>query len=743
MSAANLPTAASDPAALVIAGENDDLVAEAANQSVAQTVRETAFAAASEGMRLFPLRPGQKFPPPKGWQALATTDADTISRWLTPPTSGSDLLSDAPPNIGALCGNGLMVLDLDPRNGSDESFTALEAKYGKLPRTRTARTPSGGTHYYFKVPVDREIRNDNRGKVGAGIDIKSNGGYVVLPGSRTEKGSYSWTDPTAPIAELPAQLLELVTQPRAPKEKEPANDSDAVPTIEAPKHSLTIANVRELLTHLDANCDYEQWFEICVAVRRAAKGAQDGSALLDWFVALDEWSARSSKYPGRAEVEEKWRQADTRESGYGLKHLIDLAKSSGYIPPARVASTGAFPPVTTDPGVAPPAAVDSADSPLLTGAVKLISGDEIEPEPYDWLWPEMLARGKFHVFAGAPGCGKTTVALSLAATLTSGGKWPDGTRAPVSNVLIWSGEDDVRDTLLPRLIAAGADRSRIKFVDSVDAGGGRRRSFDPALDLTELLVAAKKVGNVGLLIVDPIVNAVTGDSHKNTETRRSLQPLVDLAQSLNAALLGISHFTKGTAGRDPIERVTGSLAFGAMPRVVFVAAKVVDEGSGDVERIFVRAKSNIGPDGDGFRFELAQVGLPNCPGLVASTVQWGDQLEGAARELLKEAEGAGESNKTEDAAELIQQTIREKGGEASATDLHAALGAAGIGKHSRYRAINGLLEQHRITRVRYVENGPWTYIFPRRGGVADVSAFDPAAPAANGDLVGEVASCAT
>jgi hypothetical protein len=369
----------------------------------------------------------------------------------------------------------------------------------------------------------------------------------------------------------------------------------------------------------------------------------------------------------------------------------------------------------------PGASASPADS-LLT-EVKLISGDEIEPHPIDWVWTGMLARGKFHVFAGAPGCGKTTVALSLAATLTAGGLWPDGTRAPVSNVLIWSGEDDVRDTLLPRLISAGVDRSRIKFVGRVGA-----REFDPAIDLAALRVAAEKFGNVGLLIVDPIVNAVTGDSHKNTETRRSLQPIVDLAQSLNAALLGISHFTKGTAGRDPIERVTGSLAFGAMPRVVFAAAKVKDEESGDEERIFVRAKSNIGPDGDGFKFELKQVELPKYPGLEASTVRWGDSLKGAARDLLKEAEGAaGESSKTEDAAELIQETIRTNGGEASATDLHAAMKAAGIGENSRYRAIKGLLEQHRIERVRYVESGPWTYKFPLR--VADASAFD--APAAS------------
>jgi putative DNA primase/helicase len=171
-----------------------------------------------------------------------------------------------------------------------------------------------------------------------------------------------------------------------------------------------------------------------------------------------------------------------------------------------------------------------------------------------------------------------------------------------------------------------------------------------------------------------------------------------------------------------------------MARVVFAVAKRVDEDSGETERIFVRAKSNIGPSDGGFKFAIDQAHLPPPDDMDASAVTWGESLEGTARDLLKEAEGADKSGKTEDAAELIQETIRAKGGEASATDLHAVLKDAGIGENSRYRAIKGLLEQHRITRVRKVENGPWTYKFPMR--VADASAFDPTPSDNAGDLVG-------
>jgi RecA-family ATPase len=190
--------------------------------------------------------------------------------------------------------------------------------------------------------------------------------------------------------------------------------------------------------------------------------------------------------------------------------------------------------------------------------VKLIRGDSIKPEAIDWLWDGWLARGKLHVLAGAPGTGKSTIAFALAAAITAGRKWPDGIKAPRGNVLIWSGEDDPADTIMPRLLAAGADPRNV-FIVSGTEHKGEHRPFDPAKDMDALRHQAVLVGDVHLLIADPIVSAVAGDSHKNTEVRRALQPLVDLGAMLGCAVLGISHFSKGTAGRDPTERVTGNI----------------------------------------------------------------------------------------------------------------------------------------------------------------------------------------
>ena len=90
--------------------------------------------------------------------------------------------------------------------------------------------------------------------------------------------------------------------------------------------------------------------------------------------------------------------------------------------------------------------------------VVLTSGADLTPESVICLWPNWLTREKLHLLAGAPGQGQTTIAMAMVATFTSGGPWPDGSRCEPGNVLIWSGQNDPADTLLPRLIASGADR---------------------------------------------------------------------------------------------------------------------------------------------------------------------------------------------------------------------------------------------------------------------------------------------
>jgi putative DNA primase/helicase len=269
--------------------------------------------------------------------------------------------------------------------------------------------------------------------------------------------------------------------------------------------------------------------------------------------------------------------------------------------------------------------------------VKIVMGTDVETRPISWAWKDWLAHGKLHIFAGRPGCLKTTTAIGFAAGVTVGGQWPDETDIAQGNVVVWSGEDAVDDTLLPRFMAAGGDRAHIAFINRVEEDG-KTRAFDPASDMDALAEVCDELGNVNLIIVDPVVMIAKGDSHKNAETRKDLQPLVDLAERTQAVVIGIHHLTKRSEGANPIDRVSGSLAFGAAPRVILLGA-LDPKGGAEPRGVLMRAKSNIGPSHGGYSFSAEQRRLDGEPDISAQRILWGDFVDKSASEILEEFEG--------------------------------------------------------------------------------------------------------
>ena len=167
---------------------------------------------AGRGIPVFPLAMGSKVPMPKsnGFHD-ASTDCDVArARWIAHPHA----------NIGIATGarSGIWVLDIDPKHGGNQSLASLMDQHGRPPATVSVHTPSGGLHLWFRCPAGLNIRN-SAGRVGQGIDVRGEGGYVVCPPSVLSNGGrYRWVESGAGIvAEAPQWLVRLAAPP--PKQR--------------------------------------------------------------------------------------------------------------------------------------------------------------------------------------------------------------------------------------------------------------------------------------------------------------------------------------------------------------------------------------------------------------------------------------------------------------------------------------------------------------------------------------------
>ena len=180
------------------------------------------------------------------------------------------------------------------------------------------------------------------------------------------------------------------------------------------------------------------------------------------------------------------------------------------------------------------------------------------------------------------------------------------------------------------------------------------------------------------------------------ETRNALQPVLDFAESANCAVLGVTHFTKGTAGKDPVERVTGSIAFGALARIAMIAAKN-DSSDFDMHRILVRAKSNIGTGDGGFGYDVAAGPLDERPDIIATRIEWKDLIKGSARDLLANAESdsdtGGGMSKLEQARQFLSSTLAF--GERPQKDIEADAKRVGITESTLRRAAKDLVDKRK------------------------------------------------
>lgn len=222
--------------------------------------------------------------------------------------------------------NGLIAIDIDPRNGGDATWEALVTQYGEPPETWMARTGGGGTHLIFSLPDGMKIP----GKWGAGIDLKHGNGYVLVEPSRTQ-ADYCWLDELSPLEG--AHLEPFLGFP----------ESEEAAVVVAPQNvvrmvdSSTLADLRAALAWLDSD-SRETWIKVGHALRQLGPAG---------FALWNEWSQLSSKYRPDDQVK-RWAGFspveinletiffDAQQAGWVGKPLSAMSQSQ----PAREAAEG-------------------------------------------------------------------------------------------------------------------------------------------------------------------------------------------------------------------------------------------------------------------------------------------------------------------------------------------------------------------------------------------------------------------
>ena len=316
---------------------------------------------------------------------------------------------------------------------------------------------------------------------------------------------------------------------------------------------------------------------------------------------------------------------------------------------------------------------------------------DVRPEAVRWLWPGRIALGKLTLLCGDPGLGKSFVTLDLAARVSSGRFWPDLPLVPnpVGGVVLLSAEDDLADTIRPRLDAAGADPSRVVALQAVrrmqPGGGAREDYFDLTEDLPALEAAIRATADCRLVVIDPLT-AYLGktDSHKNAEVRAVLARLFDLAARHKAAVLAVTHLNKA-GGLPAVYRAMGSLAFVAAARAVWAVVRDDEDQTGR-RRMFLPIKNNLGADESGLAYSLEPVGD-------AARVAWETEPVNIRAD---EALGGGRTAAVrDDARRFVIETLKAHGGDMLSDELSEAAEAEGISPRTLRRAKDAGAENYK------------------------------------------------
>lgn len=285
---------------------------------------------------------------------------------------------------------------------------------------------------------------------------------------------------------------------------------------------------------------------------------------------------------------------------------------------------------------------------MCDGKLRLYSN--VTETSVDWLWYPYIPFGKLTLLQGDPGAGKSTLMMNLISSVSNGSHTPDGKKIkkPV-HVIYQCSEDDISDTIKPRLSAAGADCNNVAFLDE--------ETDWITLD-DEKIRRAIADFNAKLLILDP-VQAYIGENDLASATamRRMLRQLAKWAAMYDCAVVLIGHLNKRQGSKD-LYRGLGSIDLVAAARSVLHVERLPDE---EEVAVVHHVKSSLAPRGKDSFFMIDTHNKLEWLDREASEVQIDKgKKQALAEEILKERLAAGSVKATDVLEELKKAGIGER-----------------------------------------------------------------------------------
>jgi hypothetical protein len=572
-----------------------------------------------------------------GWRVLpvkAGTKVPAIADWPRMATRDPATIDEWWGNghvhgIGVATGHESGIVVVDVDNGPGKFGDDTLERLGPLPDTPTVLTPGGGRHLYYAWPGF----SPDQDALGEYIDVQGDGRYVVAPPSvHPNGGVYAWEHSLRP-SQIP--VVGFPGFPSPPEEPGAGKDVD-------PRFAEVLTAAGFQRTRVDSK-GQEHW-------TRPGKDPREGTSL--------------TVYPF----------PDSHATCYSLNAGLEVGRP--YLPNelARALGVAESGERTTEPA----------------GRLVLVPASSIRIQRQRWLWRHRVPLGGAAILVGQEGLGKSTIACDLCARATRGHLDGDVT-GPLGAVYV-TAEDSESATIVPRLMAAGADLDRVHFVRIDELPGG----LTIPGDLDEL-VAQMERQRARLLVLDPLsvhLGDERMDAHRERDVRRAIGPLAFAMEAMDGSALGLMHWSKGPSV-NALDRVLGSRAFTAAARAILGVGEDPDNPG---QRMLVLAKSNLGRlDVPALTFTIAERLIDDPDGgfpITTSGVEWTGEREGVrSSDLFRMAESAEEQGAMVSACALIVSVLEEGPVDAKVLDDARRAGAISEITYKRARAFLGVITE--------------------------------------------------